>query len=422
VGNKSKSTELALNVGKNFMYLGLNLHSIRVFEDALDVWHKDKNSDNDDTVAGFSCQVIESLDESDLISLIKLQTALGQALGTLDRKKESAQAFEDALEVFSEAPVSAEIRNRSVLFPIYSGLFFLLKYGGMIEPGQELAYEHNLVTNFVEETRLNGDPVHYSRSLAMQGEFYSRQGQYEDAIFCHERLKRTYNVDQHSALVIENYATDRSAQNFGITANCLYRLGRVEEALDIADTVLSDMLPKMDPKNVHNSMIMMYPLLWILKNEKMAEKAVTAMEEFVFEPFRQHFGNKGKTPLLPLYKPIKALFTIAMYLEGQVEVIDESMISWALEPASPISVSKNFDTAMANFGRCGSSIGAEICLHLSKYTKSEDTRKELMAKGWKLCQTAMETANKCGSHQTTYFETKPIYDEYVSLNNKSDEE
>ncbi len=289
----------------------------------------------------------------------------------------------------------------------------------MIEPGEEKAYEHNLVTNFVEETRLNGDPVHYSRSLAMQGEFYSRQGEYEDAIFCHERLKRIYDVDKHSALVTEAYATDRSAQNYGITANCLYRLGRVEEALDITDKILTEMLPKMDPKNVHNSMIMMYPILWILKNEKMSGRALTAMEKFVFEPFRQHFGDKGKTPLLPLYKPLKELFTIAMYLDGALEGIEDSMISWALESDAPLVLSGSFDLAMANFGRCGSSIAAEICLHIAKYTDDAAIRKQLMVKGWKYCQTALETAEKCGRHQTTYFETKPVYDEYVALNEYS---
>lgn len=50
---------------------------------------------------GFAPQVLENLDEPNLVLLIKLQTALGQAVGsTLNQdKKESAQAFQDALEV-----------------------------------------------------------------------------------------------------------------------------------------------------------------------------------------------------------------------------------------------------------------------------------------------------------------------------------
>ncbi len=98
-GNTSKSADLALDVGKNFRELGLNLHSIRVYDEALDLWRKANNDHEEDTIGGLPLQVVESLDELDLKSLIKLQTALGQALGTLSRKKESAQAFEDALEV-----------------------------------------------------------------------------------------------------------------------------------------------------------------------------------------------------------------------------------------------------------------------------------------------------------------------------------
>jgi hypothetical protein len=45
--------------------------------------------------------VIESLDEENLVSLVKLQTAMGQAIGSIisRNKAESAQAFETALEV-----------------------------------------------------------------------------------------------------------------------------------------------------------------------------------------------------------------------------------------------------------------------------------------------------------------------------------
>ena len=142
----------------------------------------------------------------------------------------------------------------------------MLKYGGLIEPSEEMTYEQNLVTNFVEETRLHGDPVHHSRALAMLGEFYCRHGKYEEALLCHERLKKVYNVKKHSALVVEEYASDRSAQNFGISANCLYRLGRKDEAINLTNLILSNIMPQMDVKNVHNSMVMIYPTLWIMKN------------------------------------------------------------------------------------------------------------------------------------------------------------
>ncbi len=51
--------------------------------------------------SGFSPQLLQSMDAPNLVSLVKLQTALGQALGSIlnKDKNESAQAFADALTV-----------------------------------------------------------------------------------------------------------------------------------------------------------------------------------------------------------------------------------------------------------------------------------------------------------------------------------
>lgn len=310
--------------------------------------------------------------------------------------------------------MSDNIKDRSFIFPIYSGLFFLLKYGGLIDPSETLEYEDHLVSNFVNETRLHGDPVHYSRALAMQGEFFSRQGKYEEALICHEKLKRVYDVKLHSALVVDAYASDRSAQNLGNGANCLYRLGRVEEALELTKIILDDVMPQMDLKNVHNSMIMIYPVLWILKNEKMYGKALSTLERYVFEPFNEHFGKDGKTFSLPMFEPLKALFSILMYMEGEVESLDDTLIERALEPDS-LFINAAVDNSMANFARSGSSISAEVCLLLSRLTSDDSVSKQLIEKGWKLAQIAMKLANSCGDHQTTYIETKPVYDELSKL-------
>ena len=306
------------------------------------------------------------------------------------------------------------MRDRSLTFPVYSGLFFLLKFGGMVKPNEALGYELNLVSNFVEETRLHGDPVHYLRSLSMMGEFFSRQGQYEDALSCHEKVKMIYNVKEHSALLVEIYASDRAAQNFGGAANCLYRLGRVEESLELSFLVLDNMMPQMDLKNVHNSIWMIYPILWILKNEKMIQKAASALKCFVFEPFHKYFGVQGKTFSLEVFRPLEALFSVLLFIEGNTRKIDNTLISWVLQPNS-LNISKGVDNSMANIGRCGSSICAELCLLLSKLSQDQYIVMQLVEKGWKLAQIAMKTANLCGAHQTAYFETKPVYEELLTL-------
>ncbi len=98
-GNTYKAAVLALSVGKSFTNLGLNLHSIRVYNAALDMWRRKHGSADEEYIAGIPSSVLEAIEENDLISMIKLLTALGQALATLFRKIESGRAFEDALEV-----------------------------------------------------------------------------------------------------------------------------------------------------------------------------------------------------------------------------------------------------------------------------------------------------------------------------------
>jgi len=52
-------------------------------------------------VSGFAAEVLDSLDEENLIHLVKLQTALGQAIGSIYNglKQKSAKVFLDTLEV-----------------------------------------------------------------------------------------------------------------------------------------------------------------------------------------------------------------------------------------------------------------------------------------------------------------------------------
>jgi hypothetical protein len=50
------------------------------------------------------------------------------------------------------------MKDRSILFTLFSGLFVLLKFG-MIEQDKECTYEQEIVRRFVEETKIHGDPV-----------------------------------------------------------------------------------------------------------------------------------------------------------------------------------------------------------------------------------------------------------------------
>jgi len=320
-------------------------------------------------------------------------------------------------QILRYAPASSEIKDRTFIFPIYSGMFFLLKYGALCDPSEQVATELDLVGKFVKETERHGDPVHYGRALAMQGETCHRLGKFEEAIESHLKLKEIYDVDKHSTLVVASYASDRCAQNYGCTANCYVRLGQVDKALEICDYIEYHIMPKMDPKNVHNSVCNVMPSLWIWKDNGMAARSRAIFRRFVLEPFDEYFGKDGTTPLLPSFKPIKILFDIVIVMEGKEEAIDESYYEWALD-ISNMEIGLKLDIGIGNFGRSAMSASAEICLQLSKLTDDPDKSKKLIDNGVKLANLAIsgcDGRNGASKNLTAYTQIEPIHSELNKL-------
>jgi hypothetical protein len=314
------------------------------------------------------------------------------------------------LQILRLSPVGAKIKDRSIVFPIYSGLFFLLKYGGLVDPADEEAYENDLIANFVRETKQHGDPVHYGRALAMQGETFHRMGQYEKAIQSHFLLRKVYVPDQHSAAISAVYATDRCAQNFTCTVSCYNRLGQVDKALELSDYIIHELMPKMDLKNVHNSAVMLYAVVWIMKDNRQVKQASMIWNRYVVEPFRRYFGEDGSTPCLPAFVPMEHVFNLTMYMEGAIDTYNEKAFEWALDESS-LEVSPGIDVAMGNFARTVTSINAEVCLRLAKITNDERKKKILLQHGVSQAKIAKERSKL--SHALAQLE--PVYDEIIKL-------
>ncbi len=319
------------------------------------------------------------------------------------------------LQVLKYAPISAEIEDRAFTFPIYSGMFFLLKYG------VHVAFtENELITNFVKETKHHGDPIHYGRALAMQGEMFHRQGRYEEAIKTHFELKRVYDVEELHELVVESYASDRIGQNFGCTANCYMRLDQVGKAMEIVEFIIAHLIPKMNPKNVHNSIVTIYPAIWILKDNGRADKAKEIFVKFVLKPFHEYFGEDGTTPFLPAFRGIQILLDIVLYMEGKENSFDERFYDWAQE-TNNLEVSKTLDFAIGNFGRNMSTTISEICLRLSKLTDDKEKREKLIHNGIRAAEVAIsrcDGSDESSKILTTYLQIKPVYDE-LRISNSS---
>lgn len=97
--NLMKAAKLALDIGHNLKHLGLNPQSVKVYEEVQTMWQNTSDESDEECIDGFSLSVLNSMDEANFKNLIRIRTALGQAIGSTVSQKISAKVFEDTLKV-----------------------------------------------------------------------------------------------------------------------------------------------------------------------------------------------------------------------------------------------------------------------------------------------------------------------------------
>jgi len=100
-GDTINAGKEALAIGTFFKNLGMNFHSTQLYNESINMWKIHDPPEGEERVAGFSPLVLDALDEANLVTLVKLQTALGQAIGSVysGDLSPSALAFQNALDV-----------------------------------------------------------------------------------------------------------------------------------------------------------------------------------------------------------------------------------------------------------------------------------------------------------------------------------
>lgn len=114
---------------------------------------------------------------------------------------------------------------------------------GGIEQNDECTYEKDLISKFVEQARMNGDPVHYGRALAMQAETFGRLGNFDQALQSLQRIKEIYNIETQHSDICKAYGSDRVAQAFSHSINWYRVVGRLDAALVTCNYVINSLLP-----------------------------------------------------------------------------------------------------------------------------------------------------------------------------------
>lgn len=127
-GNALKASSIALTVGKSFANIGLGTESVKILDDALDVWRSSYDSESEvelctgeaslcsvsfiqfeltaeqkisrsRVILGFSLKFIQNLSVDGLKSILQLLVDKGKCLSTLHTPKESVKVYDAALSV-----------------------------------------------------------------------------------------------------------------------------------------------------------------------------------------------------------------------------------------------------------------------------------------------------------------------------------
>jgi hypothetical protein len=292
-------------------------------------------------------------------------------------------------QILQGSKVSDDMQDRSILFPIFSGLFAALQLG-QIDQDEDCTYEQSLVARFVYETRVHGDPVHYARALAMQCEMLGRLRQYDAALEIQSQLASIYSPEDHSASMCEHYSTDRAAQSFSLSALWQVYVGEKSIALETCWFVFNNLFPEMEIKNVSNSFAIIYPLLWVLKDNNYTAAARDNFIRFVVEPFDEYFSDGRSTLFLPVFDPI--LMVLTLLINEDTEAISE-ILEWALNEEN-LRFGTVINCSLGNLGRCADSISAEICILLAKRIRNSKQRAFLLNIANDLIREALFLANE----------------------------
>lgn len=381
-GDSTKAATLALAIGDSLEELGMSGDSVKIFDEALSMWEELDDEESEDDVAGFTPEALESIDALDLDFIIRLKCGIGRCAAKMDDPTLCVQSFSSALQILQICPGADELEDRSVVFPVFSGLFHCIRLG-KIEQDEDFTYEQLLVKCFLHETRTHGHDIHFLRGLAMQGELCGKLGKYEQAFESHRELEKIYDPGKHSRMMCKTYGVDLAVQSFGRCAIWHLQNNNGMEALEKCRQVLHEFLPKMDPRNVHNTMELIYPVLWVLKDLGKAAEARDAFNEYVVQKFKLYY-DEGTLISQPLFAPILMILDLASNLgtkEGQR--LDEYRL-WAMNPQN-LSFGSASNTLMSHFGRAPNSISSEICLLLAEQTDDENERNILLRNGICAC-------------------------------------
>lgn len=356
-------------------------------------------------IGGFTNEEIQNFDPKELEYIIKKLVHKGRDNGTkrVDSAKGQAdarQAWLDAMEIYERAPASEELPDKTVIFPVYSGIYAWIK-GGKVKSDKVDWFEQNLAQKFVMEARLHDiGSVHFLRAMAMQIEVTARTGDYKAALKYLKLLKASYDPQKHSREMDRIYGTDRAAQALSQGAVFYHMMGNDHKALNVCNHLIDNVLPQLDATNTLGMFEFLMPILRVLKPLGQSMRCYVLFNEHVHEAFLKNHGPFASTPTKSLHKPILWLFQLShVDLDTSCDEFEE-IVHWLLVDENGIP-SDFLDTLITRTTWSPSDISAELCLLVAKKLEEQDEQndnefilKKIVGKGVHLVRAAHKKITK----------------------------
>ena len=373
-GDTEKSSQAALLVGRE---LESEHHdpkeSIRIYQETLQMWRWSKTGG----VGGFNPQVMQVLGADHLSSILRVTVAMGRAFGLDGRPREEVAVYENALNILETAAKAGDIRDRSVIFPAFTGLCQAIA-DGHIAQDVYCRYEMALLRRYLQETRRHGRLIHHIHGLYLQFNLYSRLNELEKAIAVQSVIKNLYKADKHSAGLRKFYGQDSAVVAYARSAHWQLIQGSNKTALRGCRTILKEFIPKVET-DIAQSFNVIYPLILVLKETGYANEAIGFFEKVIVGPYGASFAKGGAYDVLRMREGL----TILLELCGKKAVSDEKIeeyIQWTSDPERLCFGSK-INRLTGRLGRCADSLSIELCGLLARRTSNRNTKSRLLSSG-----------------------------------------
>jgi hypothetical protein len=267
-------------------------------------------------------------------------------------------------------------------------LYECVKAKVILEEGASKRYEQLLVKKFIDDTKHHPEKHHHVHAITCQMDLYKRNGDMEKALGIQKILYNIYDHEEHNKKLKAIYGSDEAAMSFSNAAMWHWQVGAKEAALDACRHVIGKLMPKTDRSDVHQSFMIMYPVVLVMKDSGVAVQARKHFDRLVVKPFSAFFGEGKSSFFLPVYEPIMML----LHLAGESPELDEDTLEeyaeWALD-RDRLSFGTLANRRLGVLGRCADSLSAEICFLLAERIEDVETRRMLTEHGRDIGQEAL---------------------------------